>query len=177
MANTLLLEVVQGALDPLDQALREHAKAGHAPAVQVEEAEQIMRACGLIAQSVVGLRQLTHTISAKGIERRQFAAHLNSTLTTVARAMGSFAAARDLLRRAVTSEEGAADVAKLDSFLHEAEQFRQELTALLVWVETPFPPLPIDLHAELERPTGERSFINLDEFRAQVQAGDGSAGQ
>jgi hypothetical protein len=103
------------------------------------------------------------------MERRELALRWKQLLRSVEWAIGSFSAARDLVRREGLPAVGP-EAGHLDSFLREAEEFRRELAALLAWVEAPSPPLHAEIVRELEAPASDRKYISLDEFRAGLQA-------
>ena len=168
MGDTLLLEVMDGVLRPLDRAIRVYAPGEDAPHFTAEDAEQIVRVCALVAEAVAGLRQLTEKFSPQGMERRELALRWKQLLRSVEGAIGSFSAARDLVRHEGLPAAGP-EAGRLDHFLREAEEFRQELAGLLAWVEAPSPPLSAEIVRELEAPAPDRKYVSLDEFRAGLQ--------
>ncbi len=169
MGDSLLLEVMDGALRPLDRAIREHAPAGDAPALTADDVGQIVQVCSLVAQAVGGLRQVTAKFPPQGMERCKLALRWRQLLGSIEWAIGSISAARDLIQREGVPAAGP-ESARLDNFLHEAQEFRRELAALLAWVEAPSPPLPAEIVGELEAPALGRKYVSLDEFRAGLQA-------
>jgi hypothetical protein len=103
------------------------------------------------------------------MERRELAMRWKQLLRSVEGVIGSFSAARDLVRREGLPPAGL-ETGRLDQFLREAEDFRGELAALLARVEAPSPPLPAEIVRELEAPAPDRKYVSLDEFRAELQA-------
>jgi hypothetical protein len=159
MTPALVPQIVWSGLRPLQNALKRN---GHRFAP--EEVRELIEACDVEAILLEKLWERDSKLLERGAEGRELRRVLKESLAAVDESLRLFSAVRD----AAGQHE---EFGRLEAIKRRAEQIRDDLAALLRWLDAPPPQIdPAMLTGAGDSPTAE-GYESIDDVLARLRAG------
>ena len=130
-----------------------------------DQARELIASCEVGSLALERCWQLVQEFLSRGMERRQLIFFLKELLDGIELGLKAFNVAHTRIKAAdLTSEEKADSVGLVERVSRRSVEMRDELSALLRWLETPQPAIdPLTLPAGRGNRDAE-GYVNLDDL-------------